>query len=183
VKKRAVVMAIALVTLVSCGRGTDGGTATGGSSRADEGGPEGFVEDLTRASLEQEITDRLTALIRDQQLPYVVSTQPSFSDVTEEDAAGTGLPAGTWLQIGLKLPTPDADHPPGQELFTYGPLELYAEAIRPYFGGMDFVVVYFLPWHNAGGSAFVIDPVEMRLYLDGGLSVKEFSKEITILAP
>jgi hypothetical protein len=172
-------MAIAAVALTACTSNDQDGSGTPTA----EVDPEQVAKDLARPDLEAAITDRLMGLIRDQQLPYVVSVQPSFTESTAEQAAGTGLPTGTYLQIGFEFPQPDADHPAGQELFLYGPLELYAEAVRPFVDAMDFVVVYFLPWKDAGGSAFLIYPEEMRLYLDGEISVEELSERITIYGP
>ena len=171
-----VIVIVALTTCTSIDQ-------NGSGSPSAEADPEQVAEDLARPDLEAAITDRLAGLIRDQQLPYVVSVQPSFTEATEEQAAGTGLPTGTYLQIGFEFPQPDADHPAGQELFLYGPLELYAEAIRPFIDAMDFVVVYFLPWKDSGGSAFLIYAEQMRLYLNGEISVEELSESISIYGP
>ena len=179
------VMAIALV-FASCGGSDDGGT---GSTVPDEEFAEDVVEDILHAhsDLEQAITDRLAGLIQEQQLPYVVSQQPSFIETTEEQAAGTGLPAGPWLDIGFEFPIkPDAAHPNSPELVLYGPLDLYAEAVRPFIDDMDFVAMYWLPWLDANGSvvsAFNIYPEHMRQYLDGTISVKQFSKKVSIYGP
>ena len=53
--------------------------------------------------MEQAIADRLQDLIREENLPYVTAYDPVFQETTEEDASGTGLPIGTWLQMGLQF--------------------------------------------------------------------------------
>jgi hypothetical protein len=174
------VMAIALV-FTSCGGSDDGGT---GSTDPEEEFAEDVVGDVFHAhsDLEQAITDRPAGLIQDGRLPYVVSQQPNFQDSTEELATETGLPTGTYLAIGFEVPEPDAEHPYSRELVIYGPLDLYAEAVRPYIDDMDFVVMYFLPWEGSG-NYFLIYPEHMLLYLDGEISVKELSKKISIYGP
>jgi hypothetical protein len=175
-------MAIALV-FTSCGGSDHGGTDSGGtgSTEPDEFA-EDVVEDVARSDLEQAITDRLAGLIEDGQLPYVVSEEPNFQDSTEGLTTETGLPTGTYLAIGFEVPEPDAEHPYSRELVIYGPLDLYAEAVRPFIDDMDSVVMYFLPWEGSG-NYFLIYPEHMRLYLDGEISVKELSKKISIYGP
>jgi hypothetical protein len=101
--------------------------------------------------------------------------------------SGTGQPAGTWLDIGFEFPIdPTAAHPTSPQLVLYGPLELYAEAVRPFVDELDFVALYWLPWLDASGSlvsAFNIHPDVMRQYLDGEISVEELSNKITIFGP
>lgn len=157
------------------------------SCSSDDGGTDKaldqFLDEGRRVELEQAIGDRVTNLISEQNLLYVMSLEPNFSEATQEDVSGTGLPAGTWLEIGFDLPAPTAKHPAGPELQVYGPLELYAEAVRPFIDEMDFVDMYFLPWQNSGGSAFLIYPEHMRLFLDGDITVEELSKKISIYGP
>lgn len=91
--------ALVAITLGACGDG-DGGT---GRDRATAPDPEQVADDLSRLELEQAIADRLQDLIREENLPYVTTYDP-YSRTTEEDASGTGLPIGTWLQMGLSVP-------------------------------------------------------------------------------
>jgi hypothetical protein len=51
------------------------------------------------------------------------------------------------------------------------PPDLYAEAIRPYFDDMDFVVMYRLPGFDEGSivGTYNIYPDDMRMYLDGAV--------------
>jgi hypothetical protein len=180
-------LAIAFV-FTSCGGEDDSGKDSGGTGATD---PEEFAEDVledaARSDLEQAIGDRLAGLIQDEQLPYVVSQGPAFIETTEEQAAGTGLPAGTWLDIGFEFPIkPNVAHPNSPELVLHGPLDLYAEAVRPYIDQMDFVAMYWLPWLDASGSvvsAFNIYPEHMRQYLDGTISVEQLANKITIYGP
>jgi hypothetical protein len=136
-----------------------------------------------RSDLEQAISERLAGFIQDEQLPYVVSQEPTFIETTEEQAVGTGLPAGTWFDIGFEFATrrPYPNPPEGFEL-PRSPTDLYAKAIRPYFDDMGFVVMYRLPWFDEGSivGTYNIYPEDMRMYLDGRMSLEQFCKEITI---
>jgi hypothetical protein len=135
-----------------------------------------------RSDMEQAISERLAGFIRDEQLPYVVSQEPTFIGTTEEQAFGTGLPPGTWLEIGFAFPARRTGSPPEGFELPRSPPDVYAEAIRPYFDDMDFVVIYRLPWLDEGSivGTYNIYPDDMRMFLDGRMSMEQFCREVTI---
>jgi hypothetical protein len=174
-RARRVLLSVAMVVITAGSCSSDDGVR----KEADK-----FIEAYNRSELEQAIEARLADLIQDQQLTYVVADQPSFSETTEERVAGTGLPNGTWLSLAFEFPPkPDAEHPPSKELVLYGPIKLYADAVRPFIDQMDFVVMYFLGWEDSGGNAFLIYPEHMRQYLDGSISAKQLSEKMSIYGP
>jgi hypothetical protein len=95
-----------------------------------------------------------------------------------EDADDVGAPADLLVQTLLRVD--------GIDLAVYRPLDLYAEAVRPSFDEMDFVDMYFMLWLDASGSVvsgFNIYPEQMRMHLDGEISVKELSEKISTCGP
>jgi hypothetical protein len=134
-----------------------------------------------RVQLQAEIGQGFDKLITDGDLPYVLTKNPEFQDATAADVAGSGLPAGTSLSVYMKNPVATVAHPYTKDLVLYGPLRLLAEAVRPHVDEMDFVVVYLVFWQS--GDVFVIDPEDLRLYLNGDISDRQLSQKMSIYGP
>jgi hypothetical protein len=137
-----------VLALVSC---------TASSSSTDDVGS--FIAAGTKIGLQAQTETRLHELVGTDAYPYEVWTDPEFQDLTDADAAGTGMPSGTYFGFGLEEPVPTAAHPYSKELVIYGPLKLYADMLRPNYDDMSALVdQHLLVWNNARTTSSTSTP-------------------------